>query len=103
MCRFYSFFEQSNIRFYSFLLKNSVRFYSFLIKNFNILQSKKAVLENAIKGNAKGGIYENIIAETLVKKDMHFITISLNLKKEFTGHINAPIFVCHFVEAEVQS
>ena len=34
---------------------------------------------------------------------MRFITISLNLKKEFTGHINAPIFVCPFVEAEVQS
>lgn len=28
---------------------------------------KKAVLENVIKGNAKGGIYENIIAEILVK------------------------------------
>ena len=29
---------------------------------------KKAILENTIKGNAKGGIYENIIAEMLVKK-----------------------------------
>ena len=68
MCRFYSFFEQSNIRFYSFLLKINIRFYSFLIKNFKILQSKKAILENTIKRNAKGGIYENIIAEILVKK-----------------------------------
>lgn len=31
-------------------------------------ETKKAVLENVIKGNAKGGIYENIIAEILVKK-----------------------------------
>ena len=29
---------------------------------------KKAILENTIKGNAKGGIYENIIDEMLVKK-----------------------------------
>ena len=29
---------------------------------------KKAILENTIKGNAKGGIYENSIAEMLVKK-----------------------------------
>ncbi len=32
------------------------------------IRNKKAILENTIKGNAKGGIYENIIAETLVKK-----------------------------------
>lgn len=30
-------------------------------------ETKKAVLENVIKGNAKCGIYENIIAEILVK------------------------------------
>ena len=30
-------------------------------------ETKRAILENTIKGNAKGGIYENIIAETLVK------------------------------------
>lgn len=29
---------------------------------------KKAILTNSIKGNAKGGIYENIIAECLIKK-----------------------------------
>lgn len=29
---------------------------------------KKAILENTIKGDAKGGIYENVIAEMLVKK-----------------------------------
>ena len=31
-------------------------------------QTKKAILENTIKGNAKGGVYENVIAELLVKK-----------------------------------
>lgn len=31
-------------------------------------ETKKAILENSIKGNAKGGLYENIISETLVKK-----------------------------------
>ena len=31
-------------------------------------ETKKAILNNTIKGNAKGGIYENIIAECLVKK-----------------------------------
>lgn len=30
-------------------------------------ETKKAILNNTIKGNAKGGIYENIIAETLIK------------------------------------
>lgn len=31
-------------------------------------ETKLAILNNTIKGNAKGGIYENIIAECLVKK-----------------------------------
>lgn len=30
-------------------------------------ETKKAILNNTIKGNAKGGIYENIIAESLIK------------------------------------
>ena len=30
-------------------------------------ETKRTILENAIKGNAKGGIYENVIAELLVK------------------------------------
>ncbi len=30
-------------------------------------ETKRAILENTIKGNAKGGIYENVIAELLVK------------------------------------
>ena len=31
-------------------------------------ETKRTILNNTIKGNAKGGIYENIIAEGLVKK-----------------------------------
>ena len=31
-------------------------------------ETKKAIMMNTIKGNAKGGIYENIIAESLVKR-----------------------------------
>ena len=31
-------------------------------------ETKRAVLNNTLKGNAKGGIYENIISECLVKK-----------------------------------
>ncbi|MBQ6622269.1 MAG: ATP-binding protein [Mogibacterium sp.] len=31
-------------------------------------ETKRAILTNTIRGNAKGGIYENIIAESLVKK-----------------------------------
>lgn len=30
-------------------------------------ETKKAILNNTIKGNAKGGIYENIISEVLIK------------------------------------
>ena len=31
-------------------------------------ETKKAILQNTIMGNAKGGIYENIISECLIKK-----------------------------------
>ena len=31
-------------------------------------ETKRAILNNTIKGNAKGGIYENVIAECLIKK-----------------------------------
>ena len=30
-------------------------------------ETRRAILDNSIKGNAKGGIYENIIAESLIK------------------------------------
>ena len=35
------------------------------------MQTKLAVLRNIIKGNSKGGIYENLISEMLVKKGYH--------------------------------
>ena len=31
-------------------------------------ETKKAILNNTIKGNAKGGIYENVISECLIKR-----------------------------------
>lgn len=31
-------------------------------------ETKRAILNNTIKGNARGGLYENIIAECLVKR-----------------------------------
>ena len=40
-------------------------------------ETKKAILNNTIKGNAKGGIYENIISELLIKKVIRYIIISL--------------------------
>lgn len=37
-------------------------------------ETKRAILNNTIKGNAKGGIYENIISECLIKRgyDLHY-------------------------------
>ena len=32
------------------------------------MEAKRAILNNSIKGNVKGGLYENVIAECLVKK-----------------------------------
>ena len=31
-------------------------------------ETKRAILNNTIKGNARGGLYENVIAECLVKQ-----------------------------------
>lgn len=31
-------------------------------------ETKRAILNNTIKGNARGGLYENIIAECLIKR-----------------------------------
>ena len=38
-------------------------------------ETKLAILNNTIKGNAKGGIYENVISESLIKKGytLHYI------------------------------
>lgn len=33
-------------------------------------ETKRAILNNTLKGNVKGGIYENVIAESLVKKGL---------------------------------
>lgn len=37
-------------------------------------ETKRAILNNTIKGNAKGGIYENIISECLIKRgyNLHY-------------------------------
>ena len=34
----------------------------------NTFEMKKAILTDSLKGSAKGGIYENLIADFLVKK-----------------------------------
>lgn len=39
-------------------------------------ETKKAILTNTIKGHAKGGIYENIIAECLIKKVINCFIIN---------------------------
>ncbi len=48
-------------------------------------ETKLAVLNNTIKGNAKGGIYENIIAECLVKRGykLHYYKPNDNQEIEF--------------------
>lgn len=54
---------------------------------------KKAILENTIKGNAKGGIYENIIAEMLVKKGhkLYYYKPDDSNKLEFLIEKNASV------------
>ena len=50
------------------------------------LQSKLAVLQNTIKGNAKGGIYENLISEMLIKQGYrlyYFKTEDSRMEVEF--------------------
>ncbi|MGM9946924.1 ATP-binding protein [Floccifex sp.] len=39
-----------------------------LLSSMYGFETKRAILTNTIKGNAKGGIYENIISECLIKK-----------------------------------
>ena len=38
-----------------------------LLCAFYGFETRRAILSNSIRGNAKGGIYENVIAETLIK------------------------------------
>jgi predicted AAA+ superfamily ATPase len=48
-------------------------------------ETKKAILNDTIKGSAKGGIYENVIAESLVKKGygLHYFKPDDNSELEF--------------------
>ena len=48
-------------------------------------ETKRALLNNTLKGNAKGGIYENVIAETLVKNGykLYYYKPDDNRKLEF--------------------
>jgi len=39
-----------------------------LLSSLYGFETKRAILNNTVKGNAKGGIYENIISECLIKK-----------------------------------
>ena len=57
-------------------------------------EAKQILLSNRIKGNAKGGIYENIIAESLIKKDytLHYYKPGNNAQEiEFIIEKNAEV------------
>ncbi len=56
-------------------------------------ETKKAILNNTIKGNAKGGIYENIISECLVKRgyDLHYYKPDDNHELEFLIEKNGEV------------
>lgn len=47
------------------------------------LNTKRVLIDNTMKGNAKGGIYENIIAETLVKNGypLHYRKVRDNMQE----------------------
>ncbi len=56
-------------------------------------ETKLAVLNNTIKGNAKGGIYENIIAECLVKRgyNLYYFKPNDNQEIEFIIEKNGEV------------
>lgn len=56
-------------------------------------ETKKAILNNTLKGNAKGGIYENIIAECLVKKgySLYYYKPNDNQELEFLIEKNGEV------------
>ena len=56
-------------------------------------ETKISVLNNTIKGSAKGAIYENIIAESLIKKDysLHFYKPDDNHELEFIIEKNGDV------------
>jgi len=63
-------------------------------------ETKLAILQNTIKGNAKGGIYENVISECLVKKGykLYFYKPNDDREIEFLIEKNAEV-----VPVEVKS
>lgn len=56
-------------------------------------ETKRALLNNTLKGFAKGGIYENFVAETLVKNgySIHYYKPNDNLELEFIIEKNAEV------------
>ena len=56
-------------------------------------ETKRTILNNTIKGNAKGGIYENVIAESLVKRgySLHYYKPDDNHELEFLIEKNGEI------------
>jgi predicted AAA+ superfamily ATPase len=64
--------------------------------------TKQALLNGTLKGFAKGGIYENFVAETLVKNGymLHYYKQGDNSELEFVveknGEVDSPFFYCFF-------
>ena len=57
-------------------------------------ETKLSILNNTLKGNVKGGIYENVIAESLVKKNykLHYYkTSSSSMEIEFVIEKNGEV------------
>ncbi|MCQ2797647.1 MAG: DUF4143 domain-containing protein [Bacilli bacterium] len=56
-------------------------------------ETKLAILQDKIKGNAKGGIYENVISECLIKRGyrLHFYKPDDNREIEFLIEKNAEV------------
>lgn len=56
-------------------------------------ETKKALLNNTIKGNARGGLYENIIGECLVKKGykLYYYKPTDNMEIEFLKEFNGEV------------
>ncbi len=56
-------------------------------------ETKLAILNNTIKGNAKGGVYENVVSESLIKKGykLHFYRPDDNREIEFLIEKNGEV------------
>jgi hypothetical protein len=48
-------------------------------------EMKQAIIDNTLKGSAKGGIYENLIADMLIKNgyNLHYYKVNDNIEIEF--------------------